>query len=221
MTSRDPYAEARALMQLLRDDGFNEFANGIRLAIEGGATGTEIFKALRWNFEKIFATNRCSNATEEIAMHLYVQLGKHLSKAAKRYPSRKNRIRRRQLLGVRALSISFSNKTLIVDGNHFQLRWRVLSAVEEGDKVLVLFDPDSYLLDQEYKDMRRRGAPAIRNLIAVSKTGDQLWEAEMPEAADYYYHIVSHNPLIVHSFSSYKCEIDLASGAIIRNEFLK
>lgn len=101
------------------------------------------------------------------------------------------------------------------------MRWRVLCAVEKSDKVLVLFDPDSYLLDQEYKDMRRRGAPAIRNLIAIRKTGEQLWEAEMPEAADYYYRIVSHNPLMVYSFSSYKCEIDLASGAIIRKEFSK
>lgn len=78
MALPDAYAEARVLMQLLRDDGLDEFANGICLAIEGGATGTEIFMALRWNIQKILDTNSCSRATEAAARHLFVELSKAL-----------------------------------------------------------------------------------------------------------------------------------------------
>lgn len=119
------------------------------------------------------------------------------------------------------MSVSFQGKTLLIDGQSVQMPWYVLDAVEQGNKVFVLLDPDSYLLDPNYKIMRRQGAPAIRNLIAVTKTGATLWEAEMPEASDYYYRLSSATPLIANSFSSYRCEIDPSNGAIKNKEFLK
>ena len=119
------------------------------------------------------------------------------------------------------MSVSFQGKTLLIDGQSVQMPWSVLDAVEQGDKVFVLFDPDSYLLDPNYKVMRRQGTPAIRNLIAITKAGAKLWEAEMPKASDYYYRLSSAAPLIANSVSSYRCEIDPNNGAIKNKEFLK
>lgn len=119
------------------------------------------------------------------------------------------------------MSVSFQGNNLMVDGQPIQMPWPVLDAREEGDKVFVLFDPDSYLLDPNYKRLRRQGAPAIRNLIALTKAGAKLWEAEFPEASDYYYRLNSTDPLVANSFSSYRCEINADDGAIKNKEFLK
>lgn len=119
------------------------------------------------------------------------------------------------------MSISFRGNTLVIDGHSFQLPWPVLDAIEQTDRVFVLFDPDSYLLDPDYKVRRRQGAPAIKNLIALTKAGTMLWEADLPEASDYYYRLSSTAPLVANSFSSYKCEIDSNNGMIIKKDFLK
>jgi hypothetical protein len=119
------------------------------------------------------------------------------------------------------MSVLFKGKSLNIDALSIEMPWPVLDAIEFGDIVFVLLDPDSYLLDPNYKKMRRNGAPAIRNLIAVTKVGAKLWEAELPEASDYYYRISSAMPLIANSFSSYRCEIDQNNGSIKSREFLK
>jgi hypothetical protein len=119
------------------------------------------------------------------------------------------------------MSINFHAKTLIIDVNSIQMLWPVLDAIEQDDKVFVLLDPDSYLLDPNYKKMRRQGVPAIKNLLAFDKTGVKLWEAEFPETSDYYYRFSSSSPLIVNSFSSYRCEIDTTNGSIKNKVLLK
>ena len=119
------------------------------------------------------------------------------------------------------MSISFQGKTLQIDGRSVIMPWPVLDAVEQDDRVFVLFDPDAYLLDPTYKVMRREGAPAVRNLIALAKSGGKLWEAELPESADYYYRLTSGSTLVAYSFSSYMCEIDRNTGAIRNKAFLK
>lgn len=119
------------------------------------------------------------------------------------------------------MSVSFQGRALVIDGQSFQVPWPVLDAVEQGDKVFVLFDPDSYLLDPDYKRMRRQGTPAISNLIALTKTGTKIWEAEMPETSDYYYRLSSATPLIANSFSSFRCEINPNNGSIKNKKFLK
>lgn len=119
------------------------------------------------------------------------------------------------------MTTSFQGNVLTIEGQSIQLAWPVLDAIEEGARVFVLLDPDSYLLDPNYKKIRRHGAPAIRNLIALMKDGTKLWEAELPESSDYYYRFSSSRPLIVNSFSSYRCEISPDNGAILRKEFLK
>jgi hypothetical protein len=119
------------------------------------------------------------------------------------------------------MSVTFEAKTLVIDGLTIPMQWPVLDAVEHGNKVFVLLDPDAYLLDADYKRIRRQGSPAIKNLLAFDRAGDKLWDAELPESADYYYKISSTSPLVANSFSSYRCQIDSSTGAILAREFLK
>ena len=119
------------------------------------------------------------------------------------------------------MPVSFSGKNLTVNGRTIELAWPILAAVEHGAKTFVLLDPDAYLTDPQYKALRARGAPAIRNLLALGDDCAILWEGELPQAADYFYKITSVDPLIAYSFSSYCCEIDADSGKITRKAFVK
>jgi len=119
------------------------------------------------------------------------------------------------------MNISFKINELFIDGKLVKMPFPILNAVELGDRVIVLLDPDAYLLDPEYKIKRRQGERAFQNLIAVSKNGEKLWEAEFPSESDYYYRIISQSPLKVDSFSSYECEIDPDTGKIIQKKFYK
>jgi hypothetical protein len=62
---------------------------------------------------------------------------------------------------------------------------------------------------------------AIRNLRAFSSSGAALWEAEMPEGADYYHKIVNVDPVEVDSFSSFRCRLDPRTGRIVSKRFMK
>ena len=46
--------------------------------MEAGSTGTEIFMALRWNVNRVLASNQCSSNTKEFAKNLYIELDKAL-----------------------------------------------------------------------------------------------------------------------------------------------
>jgi hypothetical protein len=96
------------------------------------------------------------------------------------------------------------------------LQWPIRDAVEIDDKIIVLLDPNAYLKDPSFE----KGSD-FRNLIAFSKEGKKLWEAEYPQLEDYYYEIESKYPLRVYSFSSYDCIIDEKTGQIISMEFFK
>lgn len=110
--------------------------------------------------------------------------------------------------------VTFNGTTLTLDH-------AIREAFELDGRVIVLIDPDDYLADPGYEQARRRGDESLRNLRAYSASGELLWEAEFPEAADYYYRIVSRQPLVALSFSSYRCRIDPASGRIAEAEFIK
>ena len=101
------------------------------------------------------------------------------------------------------------------------LPWRALQVLAGDEINLVLLDPDEYLQDPEYKAARRNGAPAVKNLWAFTLAGEKLWEAEFPEASDYYYKIVSAVPLVALCFSSWRCVLAPATGRIQKKEFLK
>jgi hypothetical protein len=115
----------------------------------------------------------------------------------------------------------FKNKTVYTGGNVIETEYPILDAFALSEKTIVLIDPDIYLADLDYKKKRQGGTKAYKNLQAFSPNGTKLWDAQFPEDSDYYYKISSRNPLVAYSFSSYKCEIDLASGEIKKKEFLK
>jgi hypothetical protein len=119
------------------------------------------------------------------------------------------------------MTTTFAGRTLNINGQSTELPWPILIATESEDVVYVLLDPDSYLADIEYSAARRSGAPAIRNLLAFSKASQKLWEAELPEKSDYYYKIISVEPLKANAFSSHRCELDPRTGAIVCKEFFK
>ena len=119
------------------------------------------------------------------------------------------------------MTIEIHGNVLTIDGRVVQLDWPVLEVAETRDKVFVLLDPDAYLGDASYKYSLRNGGPAIRNLVAISRDCQRLWEGELPEGRDYYYQFSSTEPLQVNSFSSFLCEIDPESRKILAKEFLK
>jgi hypothetical protein len=119
------------------------------------------------------------------------------------------------------IQVSHRGRELRIDGTSVEFEYDLLDAFELNGRVIVLLDPNTYLQDPGYGKERRRGNDPLRNLRAVSMSGDLLWEAEFPEAVDYYYKIVDRNPLTALSFSSFRCAIDAATGVITRKEFYK
>jgi hypothetical protein len=117
--------------------------------------------------------------------------------------------------------ITHSGRSVTVDGVTWATEYPVKEAFALAEAVCVLLEPDAYLSDTGYSKERRRGNGALRNLRAYSPTGELLWEAEFPEQADYYYQVVSREPLVALSFSSYRCRIDPGSGRIVDAEFMK
>jgi len=112
-------------------------------------------------------------------------------------------------------------RNVTVAATSLALDYGVRDAFDLDGRVIVLIDPDAYLHDPEHEQARRRGDNPIRNLRAYAADGELLWEAEFPEAVDYYYRIVSRQPLVVLSFSSYRCRIDPETGRITEAEFTK
>jgi hypothetical protein len=117
--------------------------------------------------------------------------------------------------------VSCQGRELFIDGRSIELEYAVRDAFELDGRIIVLLDPDAYLKDPAYGKERRRGDGALRNLRALSMSGQPLWEARFPEAADYYYKVVERRPLTVLSFSSFRCVIDTVTGQIISKEFCK
>jgi hypothetical protein len=102
---------------------------------------------------------------------------------------------------------------LLIRGDAIVLPHPVKEAVGINDWVVVLYDPDS--------NPRRWGT--FPNLAAVDRDGHVLWVAETPttDTGDCYVAIRSADPLVVHSWSTYKCEIDPGSGQIVSRVFTK
>ena len=109
--------------------------------------------------------------------------------------------------------ISFDEKTLVIDGHEHELEYPVTDAVEVHDRVIVLYDPDSF----------SSKVGQFNNLIAISLSGALLWVAELPTTTtgDRYYRFVAGENLEAFSVFSYICEIDLGTGRIASREFVK
>ena len=115
------------------------------------------------------------------------------------------------------MSIAFVGTNLEINGHSVELPWPALQAMDHQGKVFVLLDPDAYLTSPGYSKQE----PALRNLWAFDFAGRKLWEAELPEASDYYYRLASAAPLVANSFSSHICTIDSSNGAVLQAHFVK
>lgn len=119
------------------------------------------------------------------------------------------------------MDVSYDGSRVRTPGGEFDVGHAVREAFELQGRIMVLLEPDALLAEPGYTRQRRRGEGALPNLLAFSPTGERLWEAAMPEAADYYYRIVSREPLVALSFSSWRCWLDVTDGSILRQEFFK
>lgn len=74
MAGYDHYKEADELIEELRKFGFDEAADGLREAIDGGSTGTEIFMALRWKLGKLLEQSKLPELLQARAKRLRKEL---------------------------------------------------------------------------------------------------------------------------------------------------
>jgi hypothetical protein len=111
------------------------------------------------------------------------------------------------------MSVSFVERELTIDGHTYILSFPIDEAFALGDKVIVLFDPNS---SPEFGER-------MSNLVAVAGDSSTVWEAELPTnfSGDRYYQIASRDPLVADSNRSFSCTIDSSSGQIISKTFYK
>jgi len=119
------------------------------------------------------------------------------------------------------LSLAIRDNRLVVDGRSIELEWPVLDAVEGKDRIFVLFDPDRCQCMPGERGPVLRPGPVFPKLIAIRKDGTLLWKAAYPQPENYYYNFSSTQPLAVNSFSSWRCEIDPDTGAMLFKLFFK
>jgi len=111
------------------------------------------------------------------------------------------------------VSIRFVERELSIDGTRHEMPYPIDDAIEYGDSVIILFDPDS----------ADEGNGRFHNLVAVDRSGEVEWTADLPteDPGDRYYRIASSDPLIAYSVRSYDCVIDRTSGRILERTFTK
>jgi len=74
----DHYQEAQDLVTMLHSIKLNEQADALQLAMDEGATGNEIFMALRWNTKKLLSEKKCAGTVLAKATKLWEELDKAL-----------------------------------------------------------------------------------------------------------------------------------------------
>ncbi|MBX3704371.1 MAG: hypothetical protein KF822_11415 [Steroidobacteraceae bacterium] len=118
-------------------------------------------------------------------------------------------------------AVSHDGDIVRIQGRPVRMQFMVRDAFWTGDRAVVLLDPSAYLDDPTFGAQRRRSRDPIHNLRAYAPSGQMLWQAEQPEFEDHYYRIESREPLVALSFSGHRCDLDLASGKILRKTRLK
>lgn len=74
----DHYKEADELITILHTTQLQDYGNTLQAAMDEGATGTEIFMALRWNLEKLLNEQSCTGLVRTKAKRLWAELDKAL-----------------------------------------------------------------------------------------------------------------------------------------------
>lgn len=78
--ARDYYADARALAELLRGEGFDDWAVRLNAAITASFSATEILMALRWQAQQLGAAGLpLSGATQSQLESLLAELDRALA----------------------------------------------------------------------------------------------------------------------------------------------
>jgi hypothetical protein len=114
---------------------------------------------------------------------------------------------------VKKNEINIHNGKLFTGNEEIPLEFPVAQAIRFRDIIILLFDPDSYT--------EKFGQ--FRNLIAVEPSGKMVWKGELPTtmSGDRYYQATFGDSIVADSVFSYRCEIDKATGKIVRKEFYK
>ena len=107
--------------------------------------------------------------------------------------------------------MTFSDDMIEFGGKKIKLEYPIFDAFAQDDKIIILFNPDSY----------KKKFGQFPNLIAISRTGEIIWTAELPtnSSGDRYYQLSSRIPLTVDSIFSFECEIDVGTGKILKKSF--
>ena len=116
-------------------------------------------------------------------------------------------------------AVSHDGDIVRIDGKPLRMQYMIRDAFWAGGQAVVLLDPDAFL--DAPGGARKAPRDPVKNLRAYSPSGELKWQADQPEADDHYYLIESHEPLVALSFSAYRCDIDLASGRILKKKKLK
>jgi hypothetical protein len=122
------------------------------------------------------------------------------------------------------MKLIYNGSKLEIDGTVVETPSPVREAFVAGRRIIVLMDHFADLKGPVLDIKAVRNAPKGTNLFCYSSDGILLWKAELPaenDAEDYYYRVSSRSPLVVNSFSSYRCEIDPVTGKIVRKTFFK
>lgn len=109
-------------------------------------------------------------------------------------------------------SVGFDGRVLRIDGLEVELEHPIAEAFILGDLVIVRFPYDA----------APRSYGAFDNLLAMNSRGERAWVAELTESGtDSYVAISSRDPLVAHSWSCFRCTLDVASGKILQKVFTK
>lgn len=122
------------------------------------------------------------------------------------------------------MNITYDGSQLQIDGKTVETPSPIREAFAVRWGVIVLMDQFADFKGPVLDIREIRNAPKGTNLFCYSSDGTVLWKAELPggeDSEDYYYRVSSRSPLVVNSFSSFRCEIDPASGRIIGKDFFK
>ena len=108
---------------------------------------------------------------------------------------------------------SFHDKTIVIDAKTWKMEHPISEAILLNNIVVVIYEP----IAQEEKFRQ------FQNMVAFDLAGQKIWTAEHPTNTtnDCYINFVKTKPLTVWNFACYLCEIDPATGRIIKAQFTK
>lgn len=120
------------------------------------------------------------------------------------------------MAAAKGTAVTHDGDIVRIQGRPVRMDFIVRDAFWAGDRAVVLLDANAYLDNPTYGAQRRRSRDPIRNLRAYAPSGELLWQAELPEFEDHYYMIESREPLVALSFSGHRCDVDVATGRIVK-----